>query len=270
MPELPEVETIARDLDAQLVGHRIVDVQVLWARSVDGCSIDAFRDRLRGHEVIRVGRRGKYLIFQLDAQLFMLVHLRMTGQLLLCPLSADAQKHVRVAFELDDGRQLLFRDMRKFGRIYLVRDPGEIVAKLGPEPFSDQFDEKAFADRLGRRRGMLKPLLLDQSFIAGIGNIYADEALFAAGLHPRRCADSLGEEDISRLFEAIRQVLKTAIANRGTTLSDYQDARGQKGRNQHHLTVFRRAEEPCPRCGRPIQRDRVSGRGTFFCANCQV
>lgn len=270
MPELPEVETIARDLDAQLVGRRIMDVAVSWERSVDGCAIDAFCAQLWGRQIIRVGRRGKYLVFHLDGGLFMLVHLRMTGQFLLCPLSPDEQKHVRVAFELDDGRQLCFRDTRKFGRIYLVRDQEARLGKLGPEPLSPEFNEGAFAERLERHRGMLKPLLLDQRFVAGIGNIYADEALFYAGLHPRRRADSLDLEDMHRLFGAIQQVLRQAIANRGTTLSDYQDSRGREGENQHHLAVFRRAEEPCPRCGSAIQRDRVGGRGTFFCAKCQI
>jgi formamidopyrimidine-DNA glycosylase len=269
MPELPEVETVARDLNERLVGLTILGVKVHFEGSLDTASREDFSQALTGRRILGVGRRGKYIIVKLSDEQAMLVHLRMTGQLLVRDKSDIPDKHVHLAYDLEDGCRLWFRDVRKFGRVYLAQDPDEVTNKLGPEPLDPDFTEGAFCARLTRHRGMLKPLLLDQRFLAGLGNIYVDESLFQASLRPRRRVDTLAEDDPPRLYRAIRRVLSEAIANRGTSLSDYVDSRGEPGRNQEHLAVFRRAGGPCPRCGTPIQRDRVGGRGTFYCPTCQ-
>jgi len=269
MPELPEVETIVRGLHPRLAGREFVNVQVNWAGSLHEMSPARLRQQLIGRRVHRVTRRGKFLIFELSDDLYLLIHLRMTGQLLLRTTPPEDDRHIRLVFGFDDGSQLYFRDTRKFGRVYLARDPHDVVGSLGPEPLVDDFDLDSFAALLSRRRGMIKPLLLNQRFIAGLGNIYTDEALFGAGIHPRRRADTLELAEISHLYIAIRRVLQQGIANRGTTLDDFRDIKGQAGRNQQSLEVFRRAEEPCSRCGAPIQRTVIGGRGTYFCARCQ-
>lgn len=269
MPELPEVETIVQGLRRRLLGRRFTGVQVFWPGALHQVSPEFFRQQVAGRQVLDVARRAKFLVLTLSDGLYMLIHLRMTGQLLLCPALPEERKHIHVAFALDDGTWLYFRDVRKFGRIYWVDDCVEVLGCLGPEPLSDDLSLEAFRARLGSRQGMIKPLLLDQRFLAGLGNIYADEALFQAGLDPRRRVEALDEDEVGRLYEAIRAVLRQGIANGGTTLDDYRDAEGQTGRNQESLAVFRRAEEPCPRCGTIIQRLVVGGRGTFICSNCQ-
>lgn len=269
MPELPEVETIARDLCPRLVGRTLADVQVRWPGAIATPSPAAFRQQIIGQRIVAAGRRGKFLLLTLEDNLCLLIHLRMTGQLLLRRAPPEDDRHIRLAFALDDGECLYFRDMRKFGRAYLVADPDLVVGDLGPEPLTEGFDAAALASLLERRKGRIKPLLLDQRFLAGLGNIYTDEALFLAGLHPCRRADTLTPEEIARLHAAIRHVLQQGIANRGTTLDNYSDAHGRAGRNQESLKVFRRATEPCPRCGAPIQRTVVGGRGTYFCPRCQ-
>jgi formamidopyrimidine-DNA glycosylase len=269
MPELPEVETVARDLDDRLTGSTITGVEIRYEGSVDPASQEGFARALVGRRILEVGRRGKFLIVTLSGGLSMLVHLRMTGQLLVREGTNAPDKHVHLIWSLDGGHELWFRDVRKFGRVYLACEPDEVTAKLGPEPLDPGFTEGAFCERLLEHRGMLKPLLLDQCFLAGLGNIYVDESLFEAGLRPRRRVDTLSGEEPSRLYRAIRRVLSEAVANRGTSLSDYVDGRGEPGRNQEHLAVFRKAGDACPRCGSEIQRDRVGGRGTFYCPSCQ-
>ena len=269
MPELPEVETIACDLRPCLVGRTFADVQVHWPGAIHGLSPEEFRQQLLDRHILGVARRGKFLLFLLSDGWYLLIHLRMTGQLLFGQLPPRASAHVRLAFRFDDGRQLSFRDTRKFGRAYLTQDLNAVVGDLGPEPLADEFDLDALTSLLRGRKGIIKPLLLNQRFIAGLGNIYVDEALFVAGIHPLRQANTLQAEEMARLYAAIRQVLQQGIANRGTTLDDYRDSQGQPGNNQGSLTVFHRAEEPCPRCGAPIQRSLVGGRGTYFCSRCQ-
>lgn len=271
MPELPEVETIVNDLRQRLVGRRFTNVAVCWAGSIAEPHLDKFRRRIRGQRILDVRRRGKYLIFSLLGDDSFVVHLKMTGQLLLRPATAERDKYARLVFDLDDGKQLRFVDMRKFGRVYLVDDPEAIVGELGPEPLTEDFTPEALMRMLRRRWGRIKPLLLNQRFIAGIGNIYADEILFAARIHPTRSADTLTSAEIEGLYRAIRDVLRQGIQNRGTTLDDkaYRDAEGRAGGNQDNLRVFRRAGQPCPRCGGTIQRIVVGGRGTYFCPRCQ-
>ena len=269
MPELPEVETIAQGLREPLVGRQFTGVRVGWENLVGRPAAEEFERGLVGQRILGVRRRGKYLVFALSGGESLIVHLRMTGRLLVKNSTDELDKHDHLIFELDNGRELRFNDVRKLGRVYLVDDEDEIVGKLGPEPLDDDFTPADFAALLSARRGMIKPLLLNQQFVAGIGNIYADEAFFAAHIHPERRANWLTTEEIERLYDAIRQVLRQGIENSGTTLSAYRDAEGREGRNQEYLEVSRRAGQPCPRCKTPIERKVVGGRGTYFCPKCQ-
>jgi formamidopyrimidine-DNA glycosylase len=271
MPELPEVETFATDLRPQLVGRRITAAHILWSRTLAEPDVPELTARLAGQKIDRVGRRGKFLVLALESGDSLLVHLRMTGRLQIVPDESPelAGPHVRAWFELDDGRVLNFTDPRKFGRIWLTEDLTRVVGKLGPEPLAWDFSAEILAERLGRRRGAIKALLLNQEIVAGLGNIYADEALFLAGIHPLRSGASLTSGEIERLHAAIRQVLGEAIGERGTTLRDYRPPYGQIGAYQNELRVYQKTGQPCPRCGTPIQRIRVTQRSTHYCPHCQ-
>lgn len=269
MPELPEVETIVNQLRPRLRGRRIVAVWVGWERIVDRPPVEVFCRRLRGQTFAVARRRGKFLLFPLQNGDTLLVHLRMTGRLLLQPADARPDRHTHAVLTLDDGQQLHYRDVRKLGRLYLVGDPQGVIGDLGPEPLAADFDVSALAARLAGRRARIKSLLLDQRVLAGLGNIYADEALFRAGIHPLRPAGSLTVGEVARLHRAIREVLTQAIEAQGSTFRDYRSAAGQPGRFQERLRVFRRQDKPCPRCGTPLERIRVGGRGTHFCPRCQ-
>ena len=271
MPELPEVETLARDLRRLLLGAVFARGDVLWPRSVALPDADEFARDLPGHAILNVGRRGKYLQIALSGPIYLLIHLRMSGQLRVEPATTQPDGHARVVFHLGDGRQLIFSDARKFGRMYLTPDPGQVTGGLGPEPLGEEFTPASFSELLTRRKGALKPLLLNQTFLAGLGNIYTDEALFAAGLHPLRKASSLTPAEAECLYVAIRAVLQRAIGSRGTTLPDarYCDVEGNPGGNQQNLCVYQRCGEPCVRCGTPIERIVVGQRGTHYCPNCQ-
>jgi len=270
MPELPEVEVIARGLNAGLPGRTIQSVEVFWERSVaPPISVAQFIAGIAGQSIRQVWRRGKFLIVDLENGKHLLVHLRMTGRLCIEPARTPLSPHVRARFRLDDEIELHFSDVRKFGRLYLTDDLPTVIGKLGPEPLSDTFTAGQFARMLEGRRGCIKPLLLDQPFIAGLGNIYVDESLFHAGIHPLRRAGSLNMEESRRLHGEIRRILKEAIQRRGTTLNDYRDAEGQTGEQQNHLAVYGRTGDRCMRCGEVIQRIVVSQRGTHFCPRCQ-
>ncbi len=273
MPELPEVETVTRGLRASLVGYTVVGVEVHWARSVIPPNPTAFARRLvcRGQMVTDVGRRGKWVVITLSGGDTLLVHLRMTGQLVLESGGGLNDRHSRVLLFLDDGRRLRFSDQRKFGRMVLTSEPQEVLGDLGPEPLADDFTAARLRDMLARRRGRIKPLLLNQQFLAGLGNIYTDEALWQAGIHPLRRANTLSPAEVRRLHRAIRSVLRAAIASGGTTLPDaaYQQADGRSGEFASRLAVYGRVGQPCPRCGATIERIRVGQRGTHFCPRCQ-
>lgn len=271
MPELPEIETFVRGLRPALKGRVILSAAVDWPRTVVTFSIKNFQHRIADQRIEALSRRGKYIIFQLSGGDWLLIHPKMTGHLQVMPEDAPPGKHIRAVFYLDDGRQLWFRDPRKFGRLHLTSDPNTVVGDLGPEPLAEDFTIEAFATRLHRRRGRLKPLLLNQRFIAGLGNIYADEALFAAGLHPQRTADTLSDDEIAALYHAIQRILRQGIENRGTTLSDgsYRDTTGEAGNNQVHLCVYGRTEQPCVACGTPVRRIVLNGRSAHFCPRCQ-
>ncbi len=269
MPELPEVETIRRDLEPLLVGTTIVDVGIFWEGSIARPTPQEFRETVVGREVLCLGRRGKYLIFDLSGGWSLFVHLAMTGRLLVKEGPAEVDRHTRVLFHLHDGRHLRFVDMRKFGRLHLVREVREVVGGLGPEPLAADFTPQALARLLAGRRGMMKPLLLNQRFLAGLGNIYADEALFVARLHPRRGADTLSSEEVEHLYQAIRSVLEEGLKDGGTTLEAYRRPSEEKGMHQERLQVFQRRGGACPRCGTAIERIVLGGRGTYFCPFCQ-
>jgi formamidopyrimidine-DNA glycosylase len=293
MPELPEVETVARDLQRAVAGARIADAEVRWDRTITNPQPPAlFVDQLRDAEISRVGRRAKSVLIHLGDGRVMTVALRMTGALIVAPPGAPDDPYVRVLFRLADGRELRYRDVRKFGRIGLweggglrarqrprpagrsagPRAPsrvGDVFGRHGPEPLASTFSSARFAERLRGRSARLKTLLLDQSFVAGVGNIYADEALWRARLHPLRAADTLTPDEVRRLHRALRGVLRQAIVNRGSSFSDYVGADGEPGANAERLDVYRRTGEPCLRCGRPIERIVVGQRSTHFCPRCQ-
>ena len=271
MPELPEVETIRRDLLPRLVGRTVIEV---WLspnapKLVRRPSPQELAAGLRGRRIEEIARRGKYLLFLLDDGRTWIVHLRMTGGLVWRRPSEPQDPYVRARFVLEDGHELRFRDPRKLGEMWLVEDPQEVVGKLGPEPLAEGFTPEALGARLAERRAPVKAVLLDQTALAGLGNIYADEALFAAGVHPRRPAASLSLQEGLRLHRAIGQVLAQALAYRGTSFRFYVDAQGQKGEHQLHVQVFRRTGQPCYACGTPIERIKVGGRSTHFCPGCQ-
>ena len=265
MPELPEVETIVRRLRAPLIGHAFSGVHVEWERMIDP-SVLALRTRLLGQSVEAIDRRGKYLVFRLSGGDHLLIHLKMTGDLQVMPASVPGHEHDRVVFYLENGYQFRFRDPRKFGRVYLTQDPALILGRLGPEPLDDDFAEDEFLTLFGRRSGRIKSLLLNQEFIAGLGDIYADESLFLAGIRPQRKADTLVEDEKRRLYRAIRQVLRLAIEQKGTSLADETY---QGGQYQQQFLVYGRLEQPCLTCESPIQRIRLGQRSAHFCPECQ-
>ncbi len=272
MPELPEVESVAAELRRTLIGERIAGSHVLWSRTLAEPTPELLATIIKGQVVVDVGRRGKYLLIHLDRDGTLVCHLRMTGRLeIMRSDNPDAVgPHVRAWFDLAGGRRLVFTDARKFGRIWLVRDLAQVTGKLGPEPLDWDFTTDSLTERLRGRRSRMKALLLDQSFIAGLGNIYADEALFLARLHPLRTADSLSHEEIEALHDSIQSVLRDSIGQRGTTLRDYRPSYGAEGAYQNHLRVYGQEDHPCPRCGSPIRRIRVSQRSTHFCPVCQA
>jgi formamidopyrimidine-DNA glycosylase len=271
MPELPEVETVVRGLRAEIADRTITDVKVLWTRSVVPPDPDAFARRLAGQTITDVERRGKWVMMALSGDDTLLIHLRMSGRLVLESEACLDDRHLRVLFLLDDGRRLSFIDQRKFGRMILTNDHNLILKDLGLEPLSEEFTPKRLKEMLGSRRGRIKSLLLDQRFLAGLGNIYTDEALWRAQIHPLRPADTLTPTEVARLHKAIRVVLASAIASGGTTLEDeaYRRANGQAGEFAGKLAAYGRAGQPCLRCGRTIERIKVSQRGTHFCPRCQ-
>jgi formamidopyrimidine-DNA glycosylase len=271
MPELPEVETVARALHVSLTGRAIVRVQVRWARTLIPPDPVAFARRLVDQTITGVARRGKWIVLALNGADTLLVHLRMTGQLVLEPTVPPDDHHIRVLFSLDDGWWLRFSDQRKFGRMVLTCDPQATLAKLGLEPLGDDFTPERLREMLAHRRGRIKPLLLDQRFLAGLGNIYADESLWRAGVHPLRQADGLTLAEVQRLYWGIRSVLQAAIDSGGTTLADsaYRQPDGRSGEFYELLAVYGREGQPCVRCGTAIQRIVVGQRGTHFCPHCQ-
>ena len=274
MPELPEVQTVVNDLKAaHIEGAVIKDAKVFWSRTISEPSSKTFCYRIRGKKIKAIRRRGKFIVFDFKNGDNMLMHLRMSGRLHLVAQDLPRQKHEHVIITFKDGKQLRFHDTRKFGRIYLTSDAGKILDRLGPEPLEAGFTLKHFARRLGSRKRLLKPLLLDQNFIAGLGNIYVDEALWEAKTHPCRIAASLSKAEIRALHRAIPRVLKRGLKNLGTSLgtgkTNFYSIAKHQGRNRDELNVFRRTDLPCPRCQTKIQKIVVGQRSTHICPNCQ-
>jgi len=273
MPELPEVETVCRSLARELAGRRIVGVRSIgWPKIVAEPSPEQLCEALCDRAIAQVERRAKYVLIRLDNAETLVVHLRMTGQLLVVPAATASDKHTHISLSLDDGRELRFHDTRKFGRWWLLNPVGmsALDAKLGVEPLDPAFTAAVLQQKLQGRKTKLKPLLLDQSLVAGIGTIYADEALWLARLHPLRLASSLSDAEISALHAGIVAALDQGVTRRGTTLVNYRDANGEGGDNQHHLNAYGHTGDPCPRCGTPIERIVVGQRATHFCPACQV
>jgi formamidopyrimidine-DNA glycosylase len=271
MPELPEVETIRRDLLPVLTGRVFTHAWVSpdAPRLVQAPSPADFTRLLTGRRIEDISRRGKFLAFHLSGGLYLVVHLRMTGALLHRASDAPPDRYVRAVLSLDDGSALRFSDLRKFGALWLVPDLSTVLGRLGPEPLESGLTPSLLRELTARRRAPIKSVLLDQRALAGLGNIYADEALFAAGLHPQRPAASLSDAEVERLHEAIGRVLTAALADRGASFSDYVDASGHEGRHQFRVQVFRRTGQPCYVCGREIARVKVAGRSSHFCPQCQ-
>jgi len=288
MPELPEVETIARKLRPELVGKSIVKADLLWSRTLAAPTPAKFHKRIKGQKIQAVGRRAKYLDIRLS-EYHLFVHLRMSGDLYIKEEKAPPEQHDRLILSLTPdpstlsgtrpsrrgegealemgvrGSKLVFNDTRKFGRVWLVRDPDEVVSGLGPEPLSEAFTAQVLYESLQSRHRQLKPLLLDQSFLAGLGNIYTDEALHKARLHPLVASDSVNREQAQALWEAIREVLQEGIRRSGASI----DWVYRGGEFQNYFRVYDRAGQPCQVCGTGIVRLVIGQRGTHVCPDCQ-
>jgi formamidopyrimidine-DNA glycosylase len=274
MPELPEVETTARLVRPRLLGRSVQSARALWPRTLGGLGAAAFERGVRGAEVRAVGRRAKWVVIDLArdgaSAGVLLVHLRMTGRLVVEEAGSDAGPWLRVGLTLDDGNELRFLDVRKFGRVLYLRDPAAHFAELGPEPLGPEFTEDWLYRALRGRRRALKPLLLDQTFVAGLGNIYVDEALFAARLHPLRRSDAVSRAKVGALHAAIQRILAAAIEREGSSFdSFYRTPEGRPGEYQALFEVYGRDGERCRRCGGGIVRMVVGQRGTHLCPRCQ-
>ncbi len=271
MPELPEVETFARTLAGRVTGQRVSSCRLVFPPLLRSGPPRAL-ESLRGRRIERFSRRGKYLLIQCQGGLTLVFHLKMTGRFLFVPKHSQPDRHTRLILSFRSlSSDLHFRDVRKFGRLYAVPtrdlDALPVIAGLGPEPLDLGLEE--FRALVRGRKGRLKSLLLNQSFIAGIGNIYADEILFRARLHPLRSAATLKPDEVRRLRLSMKAVLKRAIALGGSSIRDYLDSEGRPGRFQQSHRIYGRRSLPCVRCGRPIERQVIGGRSTFYCPKCQ-
>ncbi len=273
MPELPEVETIRRQLAPALDGRRLEEVEVLDPRWCEPAPPESVADALRGRAIERTGRRGKYLILSLEDDVHLVMHLRMTGNLLLAKAGDEEPGHLRVRMTLDGGERLLFVDVRRFGTgdVLLGSDAlAEFFAsRLGVEPLSHDFTAEALSAQARGRKQPVKAFLLNQERVAGVGNIYADEALFRARIHPLRPVGTLKRPQIEALRDAVVETLEAGIDAKGASIDDYRHVDGERGSFQDRFLVHTREGEPCPRCGATIQKLRAAGRGTYICPRCQ-
>jgi len=281
MPELPEVETLARDLRKAVAGRAITEAWVSpdAPRLVQDMPVDAFCAGLRGRRIEGTARRGKFLLIELDKGLWWIVHRRMSGNFLHRPQGAPDEPFLRARFRLDDGSELRFIDLRKFGTMWLVDDPAPVLAGLGPEPLDASFTDEALVAILAKRSSPVKAVLLDQAAIAGIGNLYADEALHYARIHPLRPANKLQPDEISRLRDGIVRALEQGLRNLGTSmgheageeisLRDHVNLSGEPGANQEYVVAYGREGEPCRNCGTAIERLKIGNRSAHYCPSCQ-
>jgi len=271
MPELPEVETIKRDIEKQVIGHKIEDVWYDWAKTLKP-DPETFKKAVVGKRFKDISRRAKLFIFRLDSTP-LIVHLKLSGRLLYRNQTDKPDQFTHVVLKLDKGKELRFADMRKFGWLRVLKDEGELdelLSEFGIEPFTSDFTLEKFASIIQNKGTMIKPLLMDQKQIAGVGNIYSDEALWCAQIHPETPAKNLSAEKIEKLYSCIQKTLKEGIADRGTSVDDYLDLFGQPGSHEQNLQVFRKDGQACPRCGATIKKIRVGGRGAHFCPSCQI
>ncbi len=272
MPELPEVETICRTLLDKVSGRVIKQVDILLPRLIKWPSAAEFQALVTGKKIINMARRGKYLLFNLDGGLVMVVHLRMTGRLYYIT-NEEYDKFTRIIFVLDNGAALLYADTRTLGTLYVMpqqelwRISG--LSGMGPEPLSEEFTLNYFQDMLKNRHGKIKAILLNQKLVGGLGNIYVDESLALAGINPEKTAADLTGDEVEKLYHAVNTVIEAGIIHGGTTFRDYRDGTGQSGSHQHYLRVYGRKGQPCSKCGTPIARIEVAGRGTHYCPHCQ-
>lgn len=273
MPELPEVETIKNELiNAKLVGKKIKNVDVFNFSTIAKYDPVKFINKLEGCSILSINRKGKFIHFELNEE-HLFIHLRMTGKFLISSKAINPGKHERVRITFEDGTRLCYHDTRKFGRWYLVKEENMITSSIGIEPLSSEFTLFYFKQLLKGKKTRLKPFLLDQKKIAGLGNIYVDEALWEAKLHPETTINHLTLKQITALHQAIIKVLQKGIEHRGTSLgtgkTNYYDTSGERGGNQYHLNVFRRQGKDCSVCGNKIERIVVAQRGTHICSHCQ-
>ncbi|MCA1318664.1 DNA-formamidopyrimidine glycosylase [Bacillus tianshenii] len=273
MPELPEVETVRKTLLQLVQGRKIEEVKVLWPKMVkEPDDVALFESMLVGQTILSIGRRGKFLLFYLD-DYCMVSHLRMEGKFGLFKKDEPSNKHTHVYFHLDDGSELRYQDVRKFGTLHLYRKGEELKAKslasLGPEPFDEAFSLVGFKETLLKKKRNIKAVLLDQTVVVGLGNIYVDEALFRAGIHPERFANSLSDQEYENLYREIVLTLQEAVDKGGSTIRSYVNSQGQIGMFQLELFVYGRKGEACKKCGSEIEKSVVAGRGTHTCPICQ-
>jgi formamidopyrimidine-DNA glycosylase len=289
MPELPEVESSVLELKEKVLKRTFLKT---WTNTpkmgvVKGSLKGDFDNLIKDKKIKNIKRRAKNVIFHLDNQFQLLVHYKMTGHLLVGrwskkdghwvselngPLKNDKMnQYIRFIFFLDDGRQIAFSDLRKFGKIELWKkeDLDEKLSKLGPEPFSDEFTLELFKKKLKKRRKMIKPLIMDQSFLSGVGNIYASDSLWMAKIHPEKKANKLTDKEIEKLYHSIKEVLKEGLKNNGDSMVDFRLPDGSKGNYQNNQKVYNKAGEKCNNCGKKIKKVKVGGRGTYLCPNCQ-
>ncbi|MFC2035801.1 bifunctional DNA-formamidopyrimidine glycosylase/DNA-(apurinic or apyrimidinic site) lyase [Chloroflexota bacterium] len=270
MPELPEVETVINELSPYIIGHCVTSVTLFWEGIVKEPLVKEFHSRLIGQRIIGLSRRGKYLIVDLSSSDFLILHLKMTGSLLIGQDSSEPPKYTRAIIHLDNDTNVFFRDPRKFGIMRLVKDANCIIGKLGPEPLEASFTPQVLVNQLAKRTAPIKAVLLNQKVIAGIGNMYADEVLFAAKINPRRRVGNLSQEEIERLHRAIQQILWTAIANKGASVDTYFRPDGTEGSAHFEFKVAHGlGGKTCSDCSTTIVRIVVSNRGTYFCPKCQ-
>lgn len=273
MPELPEVETVKRTLEALVIGKTIEDVRIFWPKMIKRpADTDEFIHLLKGQTIHQMGRRGKFILFYLDD--FTLVsHLRMEGKYGVFPKEEPTDKHTHVIFTFTDGLELRYRDVRKFGTMHLFPIGEEMehlpLRQLGPEPFSEAFSVHYFTNALAKTSRNIKTVLLDQTIVSGLGNIYVDESLYQAQIHPERLANTLSQAEVKRLHKAIIETLAKAVEKGGTTIRSYVNSQGQIGMFQLELSAYGQEDKPCKHCGTMIKKIKVSGRGTHFCPQCQ-
>ncbi len=273
MPELPEIETVKRTLSPLIINAQISNCHIEREQIIKHPEAKSFAKRIKGQTIVATGRRGKYLLIHLASGDDLIAHLRMTGRMLCTDQGHPLLPHTHVIFRLNNGRELRFADTRRFGCLWLKAkdetDDFTGISRLGIEPFDQAFGWKYLKEKLHKRHIAIKQGILDQSILAGLGNIYADEVLFAAKIHPERKTDTISDQEWQAIAANIPPILLSSIANNGTTFSDYLDGAGQKGKNMPNLKAYKRAGLPCVNCGEILLKTRVGGRGTSYCPKCQ-